>query len=219
VIAPADRGAEQPLVARTGERDGARKLGRVCVFCGSSVGVRPAYADAARELGREVARRGIGLVYGGGAVGLMGIAADAALGAGAEVIGVIPYGLLRREVGHGGGVEMHVVDTMHERKAKMASLSDGFIVLPGGYGTLEEAVEALTWAQLGIQDKGVVFLDVEGFWAPFLKALDAMAAEGFVRAPHRPLAMRATTVGEALDALAAFTPPPGTQAWLRPEQM
>jgi uncharacterized protein (TIGR00730 family) len=196
-----------------------KALKRVCVFCGSTVGTRPAYAEAARELGREVARRGIGLVYGGGAVGLMGITADAALAAGAEVIGVIPYGLLKREVGHGGGVAMHVVDTMHERKAKMAELADGFIVLPGGYGTLEEAVEALTWAQLGIQDKGVVFLDVEGYWRPFLRALDSMAEEGFIRPMHRPLAMRADSVGEALDALAAFAPPPGTELWLRPEQM
>lgn len=196
-----------------------RPIRRVCVFCGSAVGARPAYAEAARELGREVAARGLGLVYGGGAVGLMGIAADAALQAGAEVIGVIPYGLLKREVGHGGGVEMHIVDTMHQRKAKMAELSDGFIVLPGGYGTLEEAVEALTWAQLGIQEKGVVFLDVEGFWGPFLGALDFMTQEGFVRPTHRPLAMRAATVGAALDALAGFAPPPGTQVWLRPEQM
>jgi uncharacterized protein (TIGR00730 family) len=196
-----------------------RRLRRVCVFCGSAVGSRPAYAEAARALGREVAARGLGLVYGGGAVGLMGIAADAALQAGAEVIGVIPYGLLKREVGHGGGVEMHIVDTMHERKAKMAELSDGFIVLPGGYGTLEEAVEALTWAQLGIQDKGVVFLDVEGYWQPFLGALDHMAVEGFVRPAHRPLAMCAATPGGAIDALAGYAPPPGTQVWLRPEQM
>jgi hypothetical protein len=194
-------------------------LRRICVFCGSAAGSSPAYAEAARELGREVARRGIGLVYGGGAVGLMGIAADTALGAGAEVIGVIPYGLLKREVGHGGGVEMHVVDTMHERKAKMAELSDGFVVLPGGYGTLEEAVEALTWAQLGIQGKGVVFLDVDGYWGPFLSALDHMAAQGFIRPTHRPLAMRAATPAEAIEALAAFTPPPGTQAWLRPDAL
>jgi uncharacterized protein (TIGR00730 family) len=196
-----------------------RTIKRICVFCGSATGAKPAYAEAARALGREVAARGIGLVYGGGAVGLMGIAADAALSAGGEVIGVIPYGLLKREVGHGGGVEMHIVDTMHERKAKMAELSDGFVVLPGGYGTLEEAVEALTWAQLGIQDKGVVFLDVEGYWQPFLSALDFMAGEGFVRPTHRPLAMHATTPGAALDALAGYAPPAGTQIWLRPEQM
>jgi len=195
------------------------ELKRVCVFCGSMLGARPAYEASARELGRLVAARGIGLVYGGGAVGLMGIAADAALAAGAEVIGVIPHGLLKREVGHGGGVEMHVVDTMHERKAMMADLSDGFIVLPGGYGTLEEAVEALTWAQLGIQAKGVVFLDVEGYWKPFLDCLDFMVTEGFVRAPQRPLAMRAGSVAEALDMLAAFTPTEGTQAWLRPNQI
>jgi len=219
VSASDDRGAERRPAARTDDPDRVRRLQRVCVFCGSTVGTRPAYAEAARELGREVARRGIGLVYGGGAVGLMGIAADAALEAGAEVIGVIPYGLLRREVGHGGGVAMHIVDTMHERKAKMAELADGFIVLPGGFGTLEEAVEALTWAQLGIQQKGVVFLDVETYWTPFLDALDGMTAEGFVRPMHRPLAMRAGTVGEALDALASYTPPPGTQVWLRPEQI
>jgi uncharacterized protein (TIGR00730 family) len=194
------------------------ELSRICVFCGSAVGARPAYAEAARELGRVLAARGIGLVYGGGAVGLMGIAADAALSAGAEVIGVIPHGLLKREVGHGGGVEMHVVDTMHERKAMMAGLSDGFIVLPGGYGTLEEAVEALTWAQLGIQNKGVVFLDVEGFWKPFLDTLDFMVDEGFVRGPQRPLAMRAGSIEEALDKLAGYAPPEGTQIWLRPDQ-
>jgi uncharacterized protein (TIGR00730 family) len=194
-------------------------LKRVCVFCGSAVGKRPEHADLARAFGREVAARGLGLVYGGGAVGLMGIAADAALQAGAEVIGVIPYGLLKREVAHGGGVEMHIVDTMHERKAKMAELSDGFVVLPGGYGTLEEAVEALTWAQLGIQGKGVVFLDGDGFWKPFMAALDHMAAEGFIRPPHRPLAMHATSPAAALDALAGWAPAPGTQVWLRPEQM
>jgi uncharacterized protein (TIGR00730 family) len=194
-------------------------LRRVCVFCGSAPGARPAYAELARAMGRELGARGVGLVYGGGAVGLMGIVADAALQAGAHVTGVIPHGLLKREVGHGGAVEMHVVDTMHDRKAMMAKLSDGFIVLPGGYGTLEEAVEALTWAQLGIQAKGVVFLGVEDYWAPFLGALDHMAAEGFIRPTHRPLAMQAASPAEALDALAAFAPPPGTQAWLRPDQV
>ncbi|WP_237216660.1 LOG family protein [Falsiroseomonas oryziterrae] len=196
-----------------------RRIRRICVFCGSTAGNSPVFAEAAVALGREVARRGIGLVYGGGAVGLMGIAADAALQAGAEVIGVIPYGLLKREVGHGGGVEMHIVDTMHERKAKMAELSDGFVVLPGGYGTLEEAVEALTWAQLGIQEKGVVFLDVDGFWRPFMATLDHMAGTGFIRPQHRPLAMLAETPGEAIDALAGYRAPEGTQIWLRPEQM
>jgi uncharacterized protein (TIGR00730 family) len=195
------------------------QLRRICVFCGSSVGNDPAFAEAARAIAQEAARRGIGLVYGGGAVGLMGIAADAALQAGAEVIGVIPFGLLKREVGHGGGVEMHIVSTMHERKAKMAELADGFVVLPGGYGTLEEAVEALTWAQLGIQAKGVAFLDVKGFWQPFFGALDAMTAAGFIRPQHRPLAMLTQSPAEALDALAAFVPPPGTMPWLTPEQM
>jgi hypothetical protein len=195
-----------------------RKLRRICVFCGSNMGARPAFAEAARLFGTEVARRGLGLVYGGGAVGLMGIVADAALAAGGEVIGIIPYGLQAREVAHTGGARMEIVDTMHERKARMNELSDGFAVLPGGFGTLEEAVEALTWAQLGIQEKGVVFLDVEGFWQPFLHALDGMVADGFIRPQHRPLAMRAATAGEAIDLLDSYAPPPGTQPWLRPDQ-
>lgn len=197
---------------------GARApLRRVCVFCGSAAGARADYAEAAAALGRAVAARGIGLVYGGGAVGLMGVVADAAMAAGAEVIGVIPEALLRREVGHGALTELRVVETMHQRKALMAELSDGFVVLPGGLGTLEEAAEALTWAQLGIHAKGVVLLDVAGFWAGLHGMLDHMAAEGFVRPHHRGLALRADAPEAALDALAAFAPPPG-ERWLAPHQ-
>jgi uncharacterized protein (TIGR00730 family) len=190
---------------------------RVCVFCGSSAGARPGYAAAAEATGRAIAARGMGLVYGGGSVGLMGIVAEAAIADGAPVTGIIPHGLMRRERIFPGGAEMRLVDTMHERKAMMADLSDGFLVLPGGVGTLEEAVEAITWTQLGIQAKGVVFLDIEGFWSPFLSVLDGMVGEGFIRPHHRPLAQVAATPEEALDKLASFRSPV-TEAWLGPEE-
>jgi uncharacterized protein (TIGR00730 family) len=186
---------------------------RVCVFCGSAAGHRPEYRDAAAALGRALAARGLGLVYGGGAVGLMGVVAEAAMAAGAEVIGIIPAGLLRREVGLRSVPDLRVVETMHERKALMAELSDGFLALPGGYGTLEEAVETLTWLQLGIHGKGIVFLDTLGYWARLLAVFDQMAGEGFLSAQNRALALRAETPEAALDALAAFRPPP-VPRWL-----
>src|SRR5262245_44281190 len=129
---------------------GSDPVRRLCVFCGSSSGARPVYAEAAQAFGCLVASRGLGLVFGGGHVGLMGVIADAVLAAGGEVIGVIPHSLVARELGHGGLTELHVVETMHQRKALMADLSDGFVALPGGYGTLDELFEILTWAQLGI---------------------------------------------------------------------
>ncbi|WBV43638.1 TIGR00730 family Rossman fold protein [Pseudoroseomonas cervicalis] len=179
---------------------------RVCVFCGSNPGNNPAYAEAARQMGRAIAARGLGLVYGGGHVGLMGIVADAAMRDGAEVIGIIPETLMRREVGHGAITELRVVATMHERKAMMADLSDGFVVLPGGIGTLEEAVEAFTWTQLGIHDKGLAFLDTEGYWQRLAGVLDHMVGEGFLHAKHRAMVGFAATPEAALDALAGFTP-------------
>ncbi|KAA2214222.1 LOG family protein [Teichococcus oryzae] len=179
---------------------------RVCVFCGSNPGLNPAYANAARALGRAIAGRGLGLVYGGGHVGLMGIVADAAMREGAEVIGIIPETLMRREVGHGAITDLRVVSTMHERKAMMADLSDGFVVLPGGIGTLEEAVEAFTWTQLGIHNKGLVFLDTAGYWERLGAVFDHMVTEGFLHEKHRALATLAATPEEALDALASFTP-------------
>ncbi|MDQ1080500.1 TIGR00730 family Rossman fold protein [Pseudoroseomonas cervicalis] len=179
---------------------------RVCVFCGSNPGNNPAYAEAARAMGRAIAARGLGLVYGGGHVGLMGIVADAAMRDGAEVIGIIPETLMRREVGHGAITELRVVATMHERKAMMADLSDGFVVLPGGIGTLEEAVEAFTWTQLGIHDKGLAFLDTEGYWQRLAGVLDHMVGEGFLHAKHRAMVGFAATPEAALDALAGFTP-------------
>jgi len=190
---------------------------RVCVFCGSSPGARPDYAAAAEALGRAIAARGLGLVFGGGAVGLMGVLSRAALAAGAEVTGIIPHGLVMREAGNRDLPDLRVVDSMHERKALMAELADGFVVLPGGFGTLEEAVEALTWLQLGIHRKGVVFVDTLGFWARQMAALDHMVAEGFLRPETRALAILAPGPEAALDALAAFTPPE-VPAWLRPGQ-
>jgi uncharacterized protein (TIGR00730 family) len=188
---------------------------RVCVFCGSAAGARPDYAQAAEALGRAIAARGWGLVFGGGAVGLMGIVSRAALAAGAEVTGIIPHGLVMREAGNGDLPDLRVVPSMHERKALMAELSDGFAVLPGGYGTLEEAVEALTWLQLGIHSKGVVFVDTLGFWSRQMAVLDHMVAEGFLKPDMRPMAMLAPDAEAALDALAGFAPPP-VPRWLRP---
>jgi uncharacterized protein (TIGR00730 family) len=186
---------------------------RVCVFCGSSRGSSPGYADVATGLGTALASRGIGVVYGGGDVGLMGIVADAALAAGGEVIGVMPEGLVAREIAHGGLTELRVTRSMHERKAQMADLADGFIALPGGLGTFDELCEILTWAQLGLHTKPVVLLDVEGFWAPFVDLLDGAVAAGFLRPIHRDLAQRAGTVDEALARL-EFPPPPPVHKWI-----
>ena len=183
------------------------ELRRVCVFCGSSPGVRPEYAAAARAMGTLLAERGIGLVYGGGRVGLMGTVADAAMAAGGEVIGVIPEGLMAREVGHAGLTELRVVRTMHERKALMADLSDAFVALPGGFGTFEEYFEVLTWAQLGIHPKPCGLLNVERYYEPFLAMMDHAVAEGFVRPEHRASVLEATEPARMLDLLAAFRPP------------
>jgi uncharacterized protein (TIGR00730 family) len=168
----------------------------------------PAYADAATDLGSAFAAAGIGLVYGGGNVGLMGVVADAALAAGGEVIGVIPAALESKELAHPGLTELRVTSSMHERKATMAALADGFVALPGGLGTFDELCEILTWAQLGMHTKPVVLLDVEEFWVPFDALLDATVAAGFVRPEHRALARRARSVEECLACLAEPAPPP-----------
>jgi len=188
---------------------------RVCVFCGSAAGARPEYARAAEALGHAIAARGLGLVFGGGAVGLMGIVSRAALAAGAEVTGIIPHGLVMREAGNRDLPDLRVVASMHERKAMMAEMSDGFVVLPGGYGTLEEAVEALTWLQLGIHRKGVVFVDTLGFWARQMDMLDHMVAEGLLKPDMRPMALLAPDGAAALDALEHFAAP-DVPRWLRP---
>jgi uncharacterized protein (TIGR00730 family) len=190
-----------------------RHLTTVCVYAGSNPGNRPAYGLAAQRLGRTLAERRLRVVYGGGDVGLMGELADAALAAGAEVIGVIPQALLDREVGHGALTELRVVDSMHERKMAMAELSDAFIALPGGIGTIEELVEVLTWTQLGFHHKPVALLDVEGYYRPFAAFLDHAAHEGFLPAEHRAMLLTAEEPEVLLDGFARWEAPP-VKTWI-----
>ena len=180
---------------------------RICVFCGSSLGARPAYREAAALLGRTLAKRHIGLVYGGASVGLMGILADAALDAGGSVIGVIPEALAEKEIAHEDLTALRVVGSMHERKAVMADLSDGFIALPGGMGTLEEFFEIVTWAQLGLHGKPCGLLDVEGYFTPLLTFLDRAVEERFVKEVHRGLLLVAAGPAALLDAFAKHRAP------------
>jgi uncharacterized protein (TIGR00730 family) len=181
-------------------------LKRVCVFCGSSAGRNPAYAEGAAALAAEMLGRGIGLVYGGGRVGLMGAMADAMLAGGGEVIGVIPEALMAKEIGHAGLTRLEVVGSMHERKARMADLADAFVGLPGGFGTLEELAEALTWTQLGIQDKPCGLLNIETFFQPLLTWFDLAVAEGFIKPEHRSLVISAQKPAIVLDRLADWRP-------------
>lgn len=179
----------------------------LCVFCGSNSGSDPSYANAARDFGVLLAKSDIALVHGGGHVGLMGIVADAVLAGGGKAIGVIPRMLWDREVGHRNLSELHIVETMHERKAMMASLSDAFVALPGGLGTLEEIFEVWTWAQLGIHRKPLGFLDVLGFYAPLLSSLDRAVDAGFVRAQHRSMAIVDVDPASLLRRLSEYSPP------------
>jgi len=181
-------------------------LRRICVFCGSSVGSRPAYVAAARELGRTLAERGLGVVFGGGKVGLMGVLADAALAAGGEAIGVIPEAMVAREIAHQGLSELRVVHSMHERKTLMADLADAFIALPGGYGTFEEFFEAVTWTQLGIHSKPCGLLNLEGYYDTLLALLDRAVSDGFIREANRSLVLDAPDVPTLLQKLEAFRP-------------
>lgn len=193
-------------------------MNRVCVFCGSASGVRPEYAEAARALAAELARRGIGLVTGGGSVGLMGVVADAALALGVEVIGVIPRQLASREVAHAGLTELKLVDSMHERKSLMSELVEGFVALPGGVGTLEETFEVLSWAQLGIHAKPIGALNVAGYWDDLIRFLAHTVREGFLRPEYLGLIQFASTPAALLDGLATWQPPPFQRVWLRPSQ-
>ncbi len=172
----------------------------VCVYCGSHAGSRPIYAERAAQLGRQLAESGVQIVYGGGNVGLMGIMADAALAAGGKVIGVIPEQLVDWEVAHRHLTRLEVVPNMHLRKARMFEMSDGFIALPGGFGTLDEMFEMLTWRQLGIGDKPCAFLDVDGFYQPLIGMMDRMVAEQFVNAEQREDLWH----GEDIDAMLAW---------------
>ncbi len=181
-------------------------LKRICVFCGSSPGSSPEYARAVSELGELLARRRIGLVFGGGGVGLMGRLAQAALEGGGEVIGVIPRFLHEKRVAFAGLSDLRLVGSMHERKALMAELADGFIALPGGLGTLEETFEALTWGQLGMHDKPCGLLDVAGFFTPLLRFLDQVCEQGFVGAAHRSMVLSAGSAGELLEKLERYVP-------------
>ncbi len=179
---------------------------RLCVFCGSSPGSRPDYARAARELGALLARRGIGLVFGGGKVGMMGQLAQAALENGGEVIGVIPRDLYDRNVAFSGLTDLRVVGTMHERKALMAGLADGFMALPGGLGTLEEIFEILTWAQLGMHQKPCGLLDIAGYFTPLLRFLNHVAEQGFIDPPHRAMILSAEFPGDLLRQFENYKP-------------
>ncbi len=179
---------------------------RICVFCGSSKGVRAEYALAAKALGQALVKRDIGLVYGGSNIGLMGVIADTMLAEGGEVIGVIPQALVTKEVAHQHLTEQRIVSTMHERKALMAELSDAFIALPGGMGTFDEFCEILTWAQLGIHQKPCGILNVENYFTPLLTMFDHAVAEGFLRDTHRALVLKASEPEQLLDALEKYQP-------------
>jgi uncharacterized protein (TIGR00730 family) len=189
-------------------------LARVCVFCGSSIGRRPEYAESTDRLAAELLRRGIGLVYGGSGVGLMGAIADAMLAGGGEVIGVIPEALMAKELGHTGVTRLEVVRSMHERKARMSRLADAFIALPGGFGTLEEFAEALTWTQLGLQAKPCGLLDVDSFFQPLLTWFDRAVSEGFLKPENRRLVIDSRDPADLLDRLAAWRPV-DVDKWIR----
>lgn len=190
----------------------------ICVFCGSNPGSDPVYAAGARAMGAEIARRGLVLVYGGGAVGLMGIVANAALEAGGEVHGVIPYALRQKEVGHHGLTRLEVVDTMHTRKARMAELSDGFVAMPGGIGTFEELFEIWTWGQLGIHAKPLGLLNIAGFYDPLAQFLDATVGAGFLKDQHRGMAMTDTDPAALLDRMEAYVPA-AVYKWVEKEEV
>jgi uncharacterized protein (TIGR00730 family) len=188
-------------------------LKSLCVFCGSNLGARDSYAAAARGLGRLLAERGIALVYGGAAIGLMGAVADGALAAGGRVVGIIPRALIAREIGHPGLSELRMVESMHERKALMADLSDGFIGLPGGVGTMEEVFEMWTWGQLGDHEKPVGLLNIDGFFDALLAFVEHQTKELFMRPAHRDMLLVDKTAESLLDRFAAYQAPTVTK-WI-----
>jgi uncharacterized protein (TIGR00730 family) len=190
---------------------------RICVYCGSSPGKLPDYMEAARTLGHELAARGIGLVYGGASVGVMGVVADAVLEKDGEAFGVIPYALATKEVAHSGLNELFGVDSMHERKAKMAELSDGFIALPGGWGTIEEIFEMLTWAQLGFHQKPCGLLNISSYYDHLVTFLDHAIEQRFVREEFRPMIMVDESASALLNRFGDYVAP-GVKKWIGPEE-
>jgi uncharacterized protein (TIGR00730 family) len=186
---------------------------RICVFCGSQAGSREVYSEQARALGRAMAERGIGLVYGGGGIGMMGAVADAVIEARGEVIGVIPYALASKERAR-RDVDMRVVNTMHERKAMMAELSDAFIAMPGGFGTLEEMMETITWGQLGIHRKPVGLLNVASYYDPLIAMIERAIEEGFILPRYRNLFVASSGVDELFDLMRKFQPLEGVVKWI-----
>lgn len=196
----------------------AASMKAVCVFCGSNPGNHPDYAAAAEALGQAIAKRGATLVYGGAEVGLMGITADAALAAGGEVIGIIPKALMDKEIGHKGLTRLEAVGSMHERKARMAELSDGFVNLPGGTGTLEEMFEVWTWGQLGFHDKPIGVLNVRGFYDPLMTFLDHQRDEGFVKPGLRDTLLSADEPEALLSAMESYQAPV-VQKWVERETL
>jgi uncharacterized protein (TIGR00730 family) len=195
-----------------------RRIERICVFCGSRPGARPEYLDAARRLGSLLAERGIGLVYGGASVGIMGAVANAVLKGGGEVVGVIPRAMVDRELAHDHLTELRIVNSMHERKALMAELSDAVIALPGGFGTFEELFETITWSQLGIHRKGIGVLNVHGFYDGMISLIEHAIEEQFALTEHRALVLDAPEPEALLDLILSHEPPPPVNRWLSPDQ-
>ena len=191
-----------------------KEFRRICVYCGSSNGAQPGYVEQARVLGRTLARRGIGLIYGGGGIGLMGACAEAVLDGGGEVIGVIPHALALKERLNDLVTDLRVVHTMHERKALMVELADAFIALPGGFGTFDELFETITWAQLGIHQKPVGVLNVEGYFDPFLALVERAVGEGFVLEKYQQLMVVSESVADLLERMRQHEPLEGLVKWL-----
>lgn len=189
---------------------------RICVYCGSSFGENPIYVETARAMGEAIAKRGDELVYGGGKVGLMGTVADAVLAAGGRVIGIMPKFLVDKEIAHKGLTELRVVDTMHNRKEMLLRISDAVIALPGGWGTYDELAEAVTWAQLGLHEKPIGVLNLNGFYNPLIAQMDHAIAEGFVRPAHRDLLIIDENLSNLLKRIDAYVPPAGAVKWQTP---
>ncbi len=192
---------------------------QVCIFCGSYSGAQPLYMRAAHDIGASLAKRNIGLIYGGGRVGLMGAIADGTLAGGGQVTGIIPQSLVDRELAHTGLSALHVVTSMHERKAMMAQLADAFIALPGGYGTMDELFEIITWAQLGFHHKPIAMLNLGGYFDPLLTFIEHMSTEGFIKPEHRSVVLVKSDVDELLDGLISYEAP-RLEKWIKkPEEL